>query len=118
MSPSGEVSTPSYPQTLHLVKFDREKNKRGGELPAAFVEVGDWTYPLVRGKSPVLKSDYGEWLCRYDKHSNFTHYSLERDVVLDFINLIINFLPLQESTAKMGNAIVDRTGGTILNTIN
>merc|ERR1719483_1546799 len=62
VSPSGEVSTPSYPQTLHLVKFDREKNKRGGELPAAFVEVGDWTYPLVRGKSPVLKSDYGGYI--------------------------------------------------------
>merc|ERR1719154_510292 len=62
VSPRGEVSTPSYPQTLHLVKFDRERNRRGAELPAAFLEVGEWTYPLVRGRSPVLKSEYGGYM--------------------------------------------------------
>ena len=60
VSASGEVTTPSYPETLHLVKFEREKNKNGEELPPAFIEVGVWTYPLMRGKSPILKSDYGE----------------------------------------------------------
>ena len=59
VSASGEVTTPSYPETLHLVKFDREK-RSGAELPPAFIEVGEWTYPLVRGKSPILKADYGK----------------------------------------------------------
>ena len=60
VSASGEVTTPSYPETLHVVKFERERNKNGEELPPAFIEVGVWTYPLMRGKSPILKSDYGE----------------------------------------------------------
>ena len=60
VSADGAVTTPSYPETLHLVRFDRERNRSGEELPPAFIEVGEWTYPLLRGKSPVLKSEYGE----------------------------------------------------------
>jgi len=64
VSASGEVTTPSYPETLHLVKFTREKNGggAGAELPPAFIEVGDWTYPLVRSKSPILKAHYGGYM--------------------------------------------------------
>eukprot|EP00092_Neocalanus_flemingeri_P040513 GFUD01044118.1.p1 GENE.GFUD01044118.1~~GFUD01044118.1.p1 ORF type:complete len:589 (-),score=207.51 GFUD01044118.1:128-1894(-) len=62
VSASGEVSTPSYPETLHLIKFDREANRHGTQLPPAFIEVGDWTYPLVRGKSPILKAQYGGYM--------------------------------------------------------
>jgi hypothetical protein len=60
VSASGEVTTPSYPETLHLTKFDRENKRIGAELPPAFIEVGEWTYPLVTGKSPILKADYGK----------------------------------------------------------
>ena len=60
VSPGGEVTTPSYPETLHLIRLDRTVDKAGTELPPAFIEVGDWTYPLVRGKSPIMKSSYGE----------------------------------------------------------
>ena len=60
MSPGGEVTTPSYPETLHVIRLDRSMDKTGGELPPAFIEVGDWTYPLVRGKSPIMKSNYGD----------------------------------------------------------
>ena len=60
MSASGEVTTPSYPETLHLVRLEREKNRSGAELPPAFIEVGEWTYPLLRGRSPILKADYGK----------------------------------------------------------
>jgi hypothetical protein len=35
VSASGEVTTPSYPDTLHLVKFDREKKRNGAQLPPA-----------------------------------------------------------------------------------
>jgi len=62
VSATGEVTTPSIPQTLHLVKFNREE--RGGEeqLPPAFLEVGEWTFPLVRRKSTILKADYGGYM--------------------------------------------------------
>lgn len=62
ISASGEVTTPSYPDTLHVVRFDRENDKNGQELPPAFIEVGEWTYPLIRGKSPVLKANYGGYI--------------------------------------------------------
>ena len=60
VSPGGEVTTPSYPETLHVIRLDRAVDKAGAELPPAFIEVGDWTYPLVRGKSPIMKSNYGK----------------------------------------------------------
>ena len=60
VSPGGEVTTPSYPETLHVIRLDRPVDKAGTELPPAFIEVGDWTYPLVRGKSPIMKSNYGK----------------------------------------------------------
>eukprot|EP00092_Neocalanus_flemingeri_P023841 GFUD01025866.1.p1 GENE.GFUD01025866.1~~GFUD01025866.1.p1 ORF type:complete len:384 (+),score=122.26 GFUD01025866.1:39-1190(+) len=62
VSASGEVSTPSYPEVLHLVKFDRQKNRSGEQLPSALIEVGEWTYPLVRGQSPVLKAEHGSYM--------------------------------------------------------
>ena len=51
VSPGGEVTTPSYPETLHLIKLDRERDKSGTDLPPAFIEVGTWAYPLIRGKN-------------------------------------------------------------------
>ena len=64
MTADGEVTTPSYPETLHVIKLDPGQlhNRAGVDLPPAFLEVGDWTYPLVRGKSPVMKSSYGGYM--------------------------------------------------------
>ena len=62
VSPDGEVTTPSYPETLNVVKLDRERDKSGTDLPPAFIEVGSWAYPLVRGKSPIMKSSYGGYM--------------------------------------------------------
>ena len=62
VSAEGEVTTPSYPETLHLIKLDRERDKSGTSLPPAFIEVGSWTYPLVRDKSPIMKSSYGGYM--------------------------------------------------------
>jgi len=56
----GEVSTPSYPETLHIVKFSDEQRHRGGA--PAFIEIGSWTYPLVPGKSPVLHASFGGYM--------------------------------------------------------
>lgn len=56
----GEVSTPSYPETLHIVRFSDEQRHRGGA--PAFIEIGNWTYPLVPGKSPVLHASFGGYM--------------------------------------------------------
>jgi len=62
VSADGEVTTPSYPETLHVVRLDRSVDKSGADLPPAFLEVGQWTYPLVRGRSPVMRSSYGGYM--------------------------------------------------------
>ena len=87
VSPGGEVTTPSYPETLHVIRLDRTVDKAGTELPPAFIEVGDWTYPLVRGKSPIMKSSYGEtitpWkLCDNPKHQEATCFLIWRRATL------------------------------------
>jgi len=96
VSVCGEVSTPSYPNTLYLIKVSREgrdgcgmKRRRmqhdnGGHMQhdnvqfareenrggaPAFLEVGQWTYPLVKGKSPVLRSEFSNCYMFPDVHT-------------------------------------------------
>jgi len=81
ISKSGQVSCPSYPTSLSIFRFKglsslqmwRENNTttvfiiniyfldNGSDQPA-FLKVGSWVYPLVPGKSPVLKSRFGSYL--------------------------------------------------------
>lgn len=63
----GFVSAPSYPTALHIVKFEEPMERiRGSQLahdaPPAFIQVGDWFYPLVPGASPVLHTTFGAYL--------------------------------------------------------
>lgn len=55
VSVTGEVTTPSNPHNLYLIKFTRNDNRGGAP---AFLEVGEWTYPLVKGSSPALRSEF------------------------------------------------------------
>jgi len=58
ISVSGQVSTPSKPSILRIVRFCKES--RCGAL--GFLEVGSWSYPLVAGRSPVLKSESSSYM--------------------------------------------------------
>ena len=96
MSPGGEVTTPSYPETLHVIRLDRAVDKAGTELPPAFIEVGDWTYPLVRGKSPIMKSNYGEKMtpfkvCDHSKHQEDTCFPTWRRGTLPGARWVCSF---------------------------
>ena len=55
ISKNGNVSAPSYPSSLFIFKFKIDDT-------TAFLKVGDWVYPLVKGKSPILKSNEGAYL--------------------------------------------------------
>lgn len=58
-----ETSVPSYPANLKIFKFSNEKlNGVSAVEPPAFLQVGDWIYPLVPGRSPVLHSTYGAYI--------------------------------------------------------
>lgn len=51
----GKVSAPCYPSSLFIFKFKSEDS-------AAFLKVGEWVYPLVPGKSPILRSNEGAYM--------------------------------------------------------
>ena len=52
----GTVSAPSYPSSLFIFRFCDSKED------SAFLQVGTWVYPLVKGKSPILKSNEGAYM--------------------------------------------------------
>ncbi|XP_076447136.1 spartin-like [Babylonia areolata] len=64
----GYVSAPSYPTSLRIVRFQESLESDGGtECGArgearAFLQVGDWLYPLIPGASPVLRTTFGAYL--------------------------------------------------------
>ncbi|XP_070198501.1 spartin-like isoform X2 [Littorina saxatilis] len=63
----GYVSAPSYPTSMHIVKLDEamegdEDSRIASDAPPAFIQVGDWIYPLVPGTSPVLHTTYHAYL--------------------------------------------------------
>lgn len=63
----GYVSAPSYPSSLHVLKFHEpvegnNESRNASDAPPAFLQVGDWFYPLLPGASPVLHTSYGAYI--------------------------------------------------------
>ena len=65
ISPEGNVRAPSvdsyFNHAISVIKFD-QKEPHGDSLPPAFLIVGNWTYPLLPGRSPVLRSSWGPYI--------------------------------------------------------
>ena len=56
----GNVSAPTYPAELYIYRFkDNEATK---DISPALLQVGSWVYPLVPGRSPVLRSACGSYM--------------------------------------------------------
>ncbi|XP_034063050.1 spartin b isoform X3 [Gymnodraco acuticeps] len=62
VTPEGEVSAPSYPGYLRLVKFTGDQSDRMPNRPPAFLQVCDWLYPLMAVDSPVLLCNTGVFM--------------------------------------------------------
>lgn len=62
VTPEGNVSAPSYPGYLRLVKFTHEASERMPNRPPAFLQVCDWLYPLMALQSPVLLCSSGVFM--------------------------------------------------------
>ncbi|KAA8594121.1 hypothetical protein FQN60_004955 [Etheostoma spectabile] len=61
VTPEGQVSAPSYPGFLRLVKFTSDHDAMP-DRPPAFLQVCDWLYPLMAMDSPVLLCNTGVFM--------------------------------------------------------
>ncbi|KAG7262861.1 hypothetical protein CRUP_034205 [Coryphaenoides rupestris] len=62
VTPDGQVSAPSYPGVLRLVRFTAQPPSGAPSRPPAFLQVCDWLYPLMSSESPVLLCNTGVFM--------------------------------------------------------
>ncbi|XP_009078067.1 PREDICTED: spartin isoform X1 [Acanthisitta chloris] len=62
VTPDGQVSAPSYPGYLRIVKFLDTDSEAAQNRPPAFLQVCDWLYPLMCNQSPVLCCNTGVYM--------------------------------------------------------
>ncbi|XP_017271826.1 spartin b isoform X2 [Kryptolebias marmoratus] len=62
VTPEGQVSAPSYPGYLRLVRFTSDHSDTVPNRPPAFLQVCDWLYPLMAMDSPVLLCNTGVFM--------------------------------------------------------
>ncbi|XP_062983030.1 spartin isoform X3 [Elgaria multicarinata webbii] len=62
VAPDGQVSAPSYPGYLRIVKFLDTDAAAAQNRPPAFLQVCDWLYPLMHNQSPVLSCNTGVYM--------------------------------------------------------
>ncbi|XP_013869611.1 spartin b isoform X2 [Austrofundulus limnaeus] len=62
VTPEGQVSAPSYPGYLRLVKFTGDHPETTPNRPPAFLQVCDWLFPLMAMDSPVLLCNTGVFM--------------------------------------------------------
>ncbi|KAM3837172.1 spartin isoform 2-T4 [Vipera latastei] len=62
VTPDGQVSAPSYPGYLRIVKFLDTDVATAHNRPPAFLQVCDWVYPLMCSQSPVLSCSSGVYM--------------------------------------------------------
>ncbi|XP_025039115.1 spartin isoform X2 [Pelodiscus sinensis] len=62
VTPDGQVSAPSYPGYLRIVKFLDTDSAMAQNRPPAFLQVCDWLYPLMCNQSPVLCCNTGVYM--------------------------------------------------------
>uniref|UniRef100_A0A914XFV3 Inheritance of peroxisomes protein 1 n=1 Tax=Plectus sambesii TaxID=2011161 RepID=A0A914XFV3_9BILA len=99
-----ETTVPTYPEELKIYKFhgDAAHAPAGAE---AFIQVGSWVYPLMRGRSPVLHSDFGAYVFPNPTDEKPNLYvgvllpqDLDKDTVNGFRNILKELTELREQT--------------------
>ena len=62
ITPEGYVSAPSYPSSLEVFRLHHPLSGVDDSGANAFLQVGDWTYPLMPGCSPALQTDWASYI--------------------------------------------------------
>ncbi|KAE9419306.1 hypothetical protein Angca_009192 [Angiostrongylus cantonensis] len=63
-----QTTVPTYPTSLQIIHFN--SSSKSSKLPdahdsnklSALIQVGPWVYPLVSGKTPILRNDFGAYV--------------------------------------------------------
>lgn len=64
ISPDGTVVSASEPETLtiSIINYDSTPTSSNRAVSEAFIQVGDWVYPLIPGVSPCVRTEYGAFI--------------------------------------------------------
>lgn len=57
----GHITAPSYPNALTINRI-APSVEPSSDTPPAFLQVGEWVYPMLPGMSPVLHATYGAYI--------------------------------------------------------
>lgn len=57
----GHITAPSYPNALTINRITPSEES-SSDTPPAFLQVGEWVYPMLPGMSPVLHATYGAYI--------------------------------------------------------
>jgi len=107
ITPEGYVSAPSYPTCLSIYLLTGQPDEAASAgTPFAFLQVGDWVYPLLPGQSPVLQSTWGSYIfpdvsSSVPGNGIFIFCVVTNSVGQDFVSTqlyIINFAKFELST--------------------
>lgn len=91
ITPEGDVTSPEGETFLEVITF---KSPQAGSAEG-FLQVGEWIYPLMKERSPVLQSYYGSFIfpeLRDSKLTQFVGVSLPSDVTEETHQQLVDLL--------------------------
>ncbi|VDK63909.1 unnamed protein product [Onchocerca ochengi] len=56
------TSAPTVPSSLEIFRLSSTDDRPETTQVETFIQIGPWSYPLVPGKTPVLKNDFGAYI--------------------------------------------------------
>nr|CAD7405247.1 unnamed protein product [Timema poppensis] len=108
ISPDGSVTATSEPDTLKIVQLND-----AGEKTRAYLELGNWIYPLVPDVSPCFRTEYGAFILP-DVHSTVEGSAvgiiLPEDADASVYDLLDDILHGIATRVPTGEAVMARAG--------
>ncbi|MFH4977956.1 hypothetical protein AB6A40_004665 [Gnathostoma spinigerum] len=96
------ASTPTRPSALEVFRLTQDDDAVDSQNGEVFIKVGPWVYPLIRGKTPMLKNDIGAYVVPNPTPDHPDMYvgiilpsDIEDSIKESFLNLVSNYTELR-----------------------